>query len=231
MNLDRSRVGWQTKKRRKISKWPTDSNLILTSWVVNSLWTCHETWIHFIFSISLWKSLSAVRILEFIYSKTLVLQARKTHTHTHTHTLGNPLTRTTKPGGNRSEFIHCCSRWEQQWDQNSSDSFRICLLLKICPCPGNHLLFLSHLWHCCPFQFKFEIIKLMWLNRLLLFSHSVVSNSLRPHGLQHTRLPWLSPSPGVCSNSYPLRQWCHPTISSSVTPFSSCSQSFQASGS
>ena len=56
-------------------------------------------------------------------------------------------------------------------------------------------------------------------------------NSLWPHGLQHTRLPWPSPSPGVCSNSCSLSQWCHPTISSSVIPFSSCPQSFPASGS
>ena len=54
------------------------------------------------------------------------------------------------------------------------------------------------------------------LKHLLLFSHSVVSNSLQPHGLQHTRLPCPSLSPGVCSNSYTLSQWCHPTISSSV---------------
>jgi len=62
------------------------------------------------------------------------------------------------------------------------------------------------------------------------FSHSVVSNSLRPHGLQHPRLPCPSPTPGACSNSCPLSQWCHPTISSSIVPFSSCLQSFSASG-
>ena len=56
------------------------------------------------------------------------------------------------------------------------------------------------------------------------------SNSLWPHGLQHTRLPCPSPSPGVCSDSCPLSQWCHPITSSSVTPFSSCPQSFPASG-
>ena len=63
------------------------------------------------------------------------------------------------------------------------------------------------------------------------FSHSVVSDSLWPHGLQHAKPPCLSPSPGVYSNSCPLSQWCHPTISSSVIPFSSCLQSFPASGS
>ena len=65
---------------------------------------------------------------------------------------------------------------------------------------------------------------------MLLFSRSVVSNSLQPHGLQHARLSCPSPSPRVCSNSCPLSQWCHPTISTSVIPFSSCPQSFPASG-
>ena len=65
---------------------------------------------------------------------------------------------------------------------------------------------------------------------LLLFNHSVVSSSLWPHGLRHARLPCPSPSPGVCSNSCPCGRWCHPTISSSVTPFS-CPQSLPASGS
>ena len=63
------------------------------------------------------------------------------------------------------------------------------------------------------------------------FSRSVVSNSLHPHGLQHTRPPCPSPTPGACSNSCPLSWWCHPTISSSVVPFSSRLQSFPASGS
>ena len=63
------------------------------------------------------------------------------------------------------------------------------------------------------------------------FSLSVMSDSLRPHGLQHTRPPCLSPTPGVYSKSCPLSRWCHPTISSSVIPFSSTIQSFPASGS
>ena len=63
------------------------------------------------------------------------------------------------------------------------------------------------------------------------FSHSVVSNSLRPHGLQHARPPCPSPTPGVYSNSCPLSRGCHPIISSSVIPFSSHLQSFPASGS
>jgi len=59
--------------------------------------------------------------------------------------------------------------------------------------------------------------------------HSVVSDSLWPHGLQHTRLPCPSPTPGAYSDSCPLSRWCHPTISSSVVPFS-CLQSFPESG-
>ena len=61
------------------------------------------------------------------------------------------------------------------------------------------------------------------------FSQSVVSDSSRPHGLQHARPPCPSPTPGVYSNSSPLSQWCHPTSSSSVVPFSSCPQSLPAS--
>ena len=67
--------------------------------------------------------------------------------------------------------------------------------------------------------------------KVLLFSHSVMSDSLRPHGLQHARLHQVSPSSGVCSNSHPLSQGCHPTISSSVALFFFCPQSFQVSGS
>ena len=63
------------------------------------------------------------------------------------------------------------------------------------------------------------------------FSHSVASDSLRPHEPQHARPPCPSPTPRVYSNSCPLNQWCHPAISSSVVPFSSCLQSFPASGS
>ena len=70
-------------------------------------------------------------------------------------------------------------------------------------------------------------LNLSWVQ----FSCSAVSNSLWPHGLQHARPPCPSPTPGVYSNSSPLSRWCHPTISSSVIPFSACPQSFPASGS
>ena len=63
------------------------------------------------------------------------------------------------------------------------------------------------------------------------FSHSVVSDSLRPHKLQHARPPCPSPTPWVHWDSHPSSQWCHPAISSSVVPFSSCPQSLPASGS
>ena len=71
----------------------------------------------------------------------------------------------------------------------------------------------------------------LFMASLVNFSHSVMSNSLWPHGLQHTRLPSPSPTPRACSNSCPLSQWCHQTIWSSVVPFSSFPPSFPAWGS
>ena len=76
-------------------------------------------------------------------------------------------------------------------------------------------------------QNTMSLYRIIWYQ----FSHSVMSNSLQPHGTQHTRLPCPSSTPGACSNSCPLSWWCHPTISSSVIPFSSCPQSFPVSGS
>ena len=64
-----------------------------------------------------------------------------------------------------------------------------------------------------------HLLILKHLGGLLLFSHQVMSCSLRPHGLQHSRPPCPSPSPRACSNSRPLSRWCHPTFSSSVVPF------------
>ena len=71
----------------------------------------------------------------------------------------------------------------------------------------------------------------MTLRFSVQFSHSVLSDSLWPHELQHARSPYPSPTPGAYPNSCPSSQWCHPAISSSVIPFSSCPQSFPASGS
>ena len=78
-----------------------------------------------------------------------------------------------------------------------------------------------HLFHTFLFKFSASV----------LFSRSVVSDSLRPHETQHTRPPCPSPTLGVHPNPCPLSQWCHPTILSSVIPFFSCPQSFTAAGS
>ena len=81
-------------------------------------------------------------------------------------------------------------------------------------------------------SFRFLIFPLYLCNSFSVWcSHSVMSDSLWPHGLQHTRPPCPSPTPGAYSNSCPSSRWCHPTISSSFVPFSSCLQSFPASGS
>ena len=89
-----------------------------------------------------------------------------------------------------------------------------------------------HFHFCCSnAMFLFSLTLLPWLQFQFQFSCSVVSDSLRPHELQHARPPCPSPTPRVHSNSCPLSQWCHPAISSSVVPFSSCPQSFPASGS
>ena len=85
------------------------------------------------------------------------------------------------------------------------------------------------------FSSNFTVTLCVWYTCELLFYRHLAAKScwtlLRPHGLQHTRLPCPSPSPRAYSNSCPSSQWCHPTILSSVTPFSSCPQSFAASGS
>ena len=73
--------------------------------------------------------------------------------------------------------------------------------------------------------------ELLYLRTISQFSHSVMSSFLWPHGLQHARISCLSPTPWACSNSCPLSPWCHPTISYSVIPLSSCLQSFSTSGS
>ena len=83
--------------------------------------------------------------------------------------------------------------------------------------------------NCLVATFKIYIYKYTYI--VAQFSHSVVSNSLRPHKSQHARPPCPSPTLGVYPNPYPSSQWYHPTISSSVVPFSSCPQSLPASGS
>ena len=77
---------------------------------------------------------------------------------------------------------------------------------------------------------KYLLFMLSYFNLSVQFSHSVMSDSLWPHELHHARPPCPSPTPRVHSNPCPLSSWCHPTISSSVVPFSSCPQSFPAPG-
>ena len=79
------------------------------------------------------------------------------------------------------------------------------------------------------YKVKFAIVWICVFS--VQFRHSVMSNSLPPHEPQHARTPYPSPTPGVYPNPCPLSQWCHPTMPSSVNPFSSCPQSFPASGS
>ena len=87
----------------------------------------------------------------------------------------------------------------------------------------------------CTFFILFPHSLYLWYYilhlQVLFFSRSVMSDSLWPHGLQHVRLPCPSPTPGAYSNSCPSHWWCHPTISSSVTPSYSCPQPFPVSGS
>ena len=90
------------------------------------------------------------------------------------------------------------------------ETWLVSLITQLCPNP--HKIFL--------YIFLFSSVQ---------FSHSVVSNSLRSYESQHARLPCPSPAPGVHSNSSPSSRWCHPDISSSVVPFSSCPQSLPAS--
>ena len=75
----------------------------------------------------------------------------------------------------------------------------------------------------------YSFVRSILIEASVQFSRSVVSDSLRPHESQHARPPYSSPSPGVHSDSRPSSQWCHPAISSSVVPFSFCSQSLPAS--
>ena len=98
-----------------------------------------------------------------------------------------------------------------------------------------HLTFLFLIWiHNLLIKLNVNMVAWCWHNLREIsvqFSHSVVSDSLRPHELQHARPPCPSPAPGVYPNPCPLSRWCHPAISSSVLPFSSCLQSLPSSGS
>ena len=97
------------------------------------------------------------------------------------------------------------------------------------------ILFLDNFyWHVVDLQCASFKCTAKWISyqfSSVQFSCSVMSNSLRPHGLWHARLPCSSPTPKACSNLCPSSQWCYTTVSSSVIPFSSCPQSLPASGS
>ena len=110
-------------------------------------------------------------------------------------------------------------------------SFSI-ILLKLHPCCSTWIL-LSFLWLSSILVCVFFILSHQWTLKFpyVQFSHSVVSDPLWPHGLQHARLPCPSPTREACLDLCPSSRWCHQTNSSSVVPFSSCLQSFPASGS
>ena len=96
-------------------------------------------------------------------------------------------------------------------------------------CLGNKQRSFCHFWGCIHYCILDSFVDYEFSS--VQFSHSVVCDSLQPHGLQHARPPCPSPTLGVYSNSCLLSQRCHPTISPSVVRFSSCLQSFPASGS
>ena len=104
--------------------------------------------------------------------------------------------------------------------------FRIKNIFTLAVITSHSEIFSSFMSYCSISEF-FPYISLF---SCIQFSCSVVSDSLGPHGLHYTRPPCPSPTPRVYPNSCPLSRWCHPTSSSSVVPFSTCPQSFPASG-
>ena len=117
--------------------------------------------------------------------------------------------------------------------------FVSCCLVKLlflgCTKPGTKLKAFFESFFPLPFVLIYwernGNVKINFRSSVFCCYCSVASDSLRPHGPQHARLPWPSSSPRACSNSCPLSWWCHPTISSSVIHFFSCLESFPASGS
>ena len=110
-----------------------------------------------------------------------------------------------------------------------------CPVLADASCPAYSFLRKQVRWSASPISWRI-FHSLLWSTQWkafssVQFSHSVVSYSLWPNETQHARPPCPSPTPGAYSNSWPLSRWCHPTISFSVIPFSSCPQSFPTSGS
>ena len=97
----------------------------------------------------------------------------------------------------------------------------VCVCVCVCVCLDKSFIFAKILWNLKTVSFLVNACL-----TALSFSHSVLSDSLQPRGLQHSGLLCPSPTPRACSNSCPLIWWCHPTISSSVSPFSSLSLIF-----
>ena len=118
-------------------------------------------------------------------------------------------------------------------DVRSSDRLWVCSpYFFLGPLPFSCTMSNTYLWTaktCFAFWNAWKLMALSVQFSSVHFSHSVVSDSLRPHESQHTRPPYPSPTPGVHSDSRPSSPWCHPAISSSVVPFSSCPQSLPAS--
>ena len=112
--------------------------------------------------------------------------------------------------------------------QNQRTTIPVNLLKTTDSCSGRAPSNLPQISKMHPMMFfLFLIMSPVWL--LVQFSHTIMSNSLCPHQPQQAKPPCPSPTPGVNPKPCPLSQWCHPTISSSVIPFSSCPQSFPAS--
>ena len=116
------------------------------------------------------------------------------------------------------ECLGCDLFWQKYFQRAATLQLTLACVLSAWQC------FLNLEWFSGSFYLRASFSMLL----LLLFSGSVMSTSLRPHGWQHSRLPCPSLSPRVCSNSCPLSQWCNSTISSFVVPFSSCLQSTPA---
>ena len=146
---------------------------------------------------------------------------------THSSTLAWKIPCTEEPGGGGVVVVATVHRVAKSRTRLSDFTFTLSRFRLPTTCWGYN----SDLYRHCPSK----VHSYAWwdldktVESTLLFNCSVTSDSLQSHGLQHTRLPYPSLSPRVCSNSCPLSQWCHSTISSSVAPFSSCPQSFPAS--
>ena len=134
------------------------------------------------------------------------------------------------PGSCDSWLRYVWSKRRDAWVLSPKSIY--CHLYTFCPSSGPPLSLFSNPWG-IPLSWwsSLQVVSLFKpFQYCSLFRGLVMSKSLRLHGLQHVRLPCPSLSPRVCSNSCPLSWWCHPTISSSVTPFSSCHQTFPVSG-